>query len=269
MAIGAASVVFQPVFPLVASYVDPDTGIVRYGGLFGHPNFAACVLGIYVLYLLSRTGFSLRRAAAIVALLFVILMTGSLGALGATLIGAGVILLRKPVALLLAVSASIALLLLSSSTVLSRAEFIFGAGAEQNSLTWRVQRWAQAFALAPEPNVFGVGWEQIEALIGGPAHSTFVALLVELGGVGFGLVLIAAAVTILGHRKTRLSFALVVTVAVASITDPIAFYPSTMTIWLAIAALEKKVPIASAGELGQVEAQDRERFHPRKQPNMR
>lgn len=235
--IGALSVLIQPWTSIVPPYVDPDTGVIRFGGLFGHPNFAACVMGLTLLYVLARGARSVWSWGVILSLAALMFLTGSLGALAATAVSAGLLLVRRPL-VLIAVACATFVFYVTAGTVLStRIDFLTGSGSQQNSLTWRADRWAAALHLAPSPNIFGIGWEEVAAAVGGPAHSTFIAVYVELGLVGSILLLVALAVTASVQNRTAFGLVALAFIVLSSITDPVAYYPSTMTMWLALSAL--------------------------------
>jgi O-antigen ligase len=240
--LGALSVLSQPIVPLLPPYIDPDTNVARFGGLFGHPNFAACVMGATVLYLIATKPHS-RLASFIAAMLGLsIVITASLGAIISLAVGLIVLFARKPSRILGLGLLGGGSLLVVGSSLIERVNFLSNAGSDNNSLTWRIDRWKSALNISEQPSLLGIGWEQVEAQIGGPAHSGFIAIYVELGIAGAALLVLAltrfARVSMTQvARESRIAPSLLVFVLTASVTDPILIYPSTLAIWIALSAL--------------------------------
>lgn len=234
--LGGASVLAQPFIGFPQPYIDPDTLTRRYGGLFGHPNFAACVLSIAIIYASRALP---RRVALPVSVICAagIVSTGSLGALGALALGLLIVHSDRLPRLLAAGGLVVLAALMSGVALTERLSAINSTGGNINSVSWRLNRWHDALNLAPDPNIWGIGWEQIEFRLSGPAHSSYVAIYVELGLCGALLVVAGLAAFLRSFGATRLAFGLAAFVLISSVTDPVLFYPSALAAWLFVASL--------------------------------
>lgn len=247
LTVGAATVVLQPVLSIIPPYVDPDTGLLRYGGLFGHPNFAACTLSLGILFVVANPSRWWISGLQLLLLGSAVLVTGSLGAIGTLVACLVVLLARSASRLLTAIVVSLGLVAASGATLLTRLSAFGAPGDDRNSLQWRFQRWSDAIGLVRWPNIFGLGWGQVEVLLGGPAHSAYVAMVVELGFFGLMVVACGLAVTLMASRGERLTVVFLAFALASSLTDPILFYPSTFATWvyfIALRARPTQLPLA-------------------------
>ncbi|MBC9735314.1 O-antigen ligase family protein [Nocardioides marmotae] len=237
LGIGAVSVLLQPVLQgLLPPYVDPDSGLVRYGGLFGHPNFAAAALAIATLNVLGRRiG---NRHPGLVILLFgsAILVTVSVGAT-LTLLGAAAVLVSRRGSRYRGAFVLVGAVIAFTGAGVAQRLAALRSPSQQNSVDWRFERWKQALSISEQDRMFGLGWEGLQERLGGPAHSAYVALLVEVGVVGLVLVLGAVAYATAGSGLSVSGAAIMGFVLVTSLTDPILFYPATMASWLVVMVL--------------------------------
>ncbi|MDD7963509.1 O-antigen ligase family protein [Microbacterium thalli] len=236
----ALTVIAQPFITLIPAYQDPDTGVLRYGGLVGHPNFAACVLAITILYLVASGPANASSWICIGVMGTAILTTGSLGALGALGIAALILVLKSFRWLVSGLVAAGIVFAIAGGTLLARVDGLANLASGQNSLTWRFERWSQSLGLAPVPNFFGIGWEQIESALNGPAHSSYVAIYVELGLIGVAALTAGAVITARAAHKERFSLAVIIFVLIASATDPVIFYPATVVTWVLVLGLRQR-----------------------------
>lgn len=241
--LGLLSVVLQPVMTaLIPAYVDPTLGAERYGGLFGHPNFAACVLALTALHILARPRASAGMIVWLVIAAYAILSTGSVGALAALFAGLLIVVLRSVETVIGAVVVSLAALALFGATLFARLDELTSSSTPDNSFVWRYYQWQAALRLPHDPNLFGIGWQQVERLLtnGLPAHSAYVAIYVELGVVGALLSLLGIAIMFRAAERSRETLALFAFVAISSVSDPIAFYPSTLAVVITMLAIRIK-----------------------------
>ncbi len=234
--LGALSVIAQPITHYLPGYQDGD----RYGGLFGHPNFAACSMSLTMLYLIAMRGPRLWRYLGVILLAGAVMLTGSLGAVAALLVGIVVLLIRSlPTMVVIAVGIA-GVATIAGATLFDRVDALtLGSGTD--SLVWRFGQWQSAIALTTPPNLFGIGWQQTEVELPNalPAHSAYVETYVELGVVGCVLVAIGFIVMALRARREILTLAILSYVLIASLTDPILFYPSTLALMMTILGIRR------------------------------
>ncbi len=239
MTVGAISVLLQPLLPsILPPYIDPDSGSIRLGGLFGHPNFAASSLALFALYVLaSRVSSRKLTILALVLVLPAVLFTSSLGAIVALLVCAAVLLVTRLGRMLVALLLAGVVFALFGSTFVDRIGFFLSSDTDANSVGWRLRQWSQALELMPQLNFFGVGWGMIETITGSPAHNAYLAIVVELGFVGALIVLVGWVVSQLRIGFKRAGIVLGAFVAATSITDPTLYYPSTLAAYLIVGGL--------------------------------
>lgn len=246
VAVGALSVILGQFIDIFPRYTDPDSGGFRTGGLFGHPNFAAYVMSALLLALLLRRTWTLRVVSEIALLAVAILLTGALAStltlaalwLLATLINRRI----RDITLALAAGAIVlifgALLVARVSTGLSTGQF--------DSFTWRVIQWNRLLSISASSREFGIGWQQssVQSGNGLAAHSAYVQAYVELGWVGCLIVVAGAVIFIVALRKSLQNLLLVVYALVTSVTDPVIFYPSTLSVLVILLASNESPPIS-------------------------
>lgn len=242
--VGAASLLLQYVHVVhiaATEVVDPEFHVLRYGGLMGHPNFAAYDMLAAVVARFSDTRkLTVRHGVMLVLLVAATLLTGSRTAL----IGAGV-------AIVLAVVItpgrftwvlSVAWLVpIAGGTVLARfAVLTSGSAGGSSDTSWRLDQWQSALALPHAPfYVKGIGYNRTEELLtnGLAVHSGYVQVLVELGLIG---VLGLAAMVVVAARDARANKLLWPTLAymlIVTSTDPGLLYPSIAYMFLLMYAL--------------------------------
>ncbi|MGT2425255.1 O-antigen ligase family protein [Amnibacterium kyonggiense] len=251
LVIGALSVITQPIDPYVAPYIDPQTGAQRYGGLMGHPNFAAYAIGLGILYLLNKGRLRAWQWSLIGLFAVAILMTSSIGALATVAAAALVILFRRGVLRALAViAAGLIGVVAVGDTLIGRIDALTGGNQNLNSVNWRFEQWAQAIAISPEQWFTGIGWQQVPNRIpdGLEAHSAYVEIWVELGLLGSILAVIGALVLLNSAWPRLLPMLLMIVVLISSITDPVIVYPSSLATLLTLLACER-VGAGLAGRL--------------------
>lgn len=238
VAVGLASVLTQPFLKLIPPYVDPETGLSRFGGLFGHPNFSASVLSLWLLFSLGRTpGRRLLTIAARGLLLVGVLASGSLGA-AATVLVIGLLSSARRIGSLAAVAVGTMVVVIAFGATLIERLSRYDLADPNNSLVWRLGRWGDSMALADWTSPFGIGPGGVEQTLGGPAHSAYVAILVELGWLGAGLVTIGMIWTLRSCVRNTVVVAATSFMLITSVTDPILYYPSTLTVFLVIISSE-------------------------------
>jgi O-antigen ligase len=172
---------------------------------------------------------------------YAILSTGSVGALAAFAIAVAIVVMRHVATVLGAVFVGMLALALFGATLIGRLSELSGSTTADNSLVWRFYQWQAALRLTPDLNLFGIGWQQVQERLPNklPAHSAYVATYVELGLLGAAASLLGFAVMFASAARARETAALLVFVLVSSITDPIAFYPSTLTSIVLLLAASK------------------------------
>jgi O-antigen ligase len=251
--IGATSIFVQPLLPtILPPFVDPQTMTSRFGGLMGHPNFAADAMGMATIVLLSAKRIFLRHWLYIAYLGAAMFMTSSLGALGAVALGALIVLtVRGGIMRLLGIAfAAILGVATVGASLLDRVGAVTGQDQKLNSLDWRYEHWAQALQLPGDKWPIGIGWQQVGALMpdGLEAHSAYVEIWVELGLIGTLIALVGLTTLFWRNIRFLVPGILLVVVMVASYTDPVLFYPSTITALLTLLALEQLKREPTPGE---------------------
>lgn len=237
--VGAASVYAAQFGVPFARYVDAQSGESRSGGLLGHPNFAAYVLALVALQILFSGDYRLRSICAVGFLIGAIVVTGSLSA-ALTLVASWAIhLLLRPNlrAWVIAFCVLVAAASLGG-TVIDRLQVI-GASGQASSLTWRAIQWSGLIDRSSDSRSFGIGWQQSEVVSAGglAAHSAYVQTFVELGYFGCALALFGAMASFATFMRHAGAALMVVYMLVASITDPVIFYPSSLTAFLIVLAM--------------------------------
>lgn len=234
VSIGAISLLIQPIIGFPAQIADTETAELRNGGLFGHPNFAAYCLALAIIWLVTRPRIS-RVDFILVAVWAAAFLTS--GARIATLTLALtllVVLLPRARRLLSMVLLSIAGLAVAGTTLLTRLGALGqnSATTGDDAMSWRIGQWGRALALFPGNEAVGIGRGQIEKQLpnGLGAHSAYVQSLVEFGVIGSALIAIAILAVLIGGVRSLSMAAMWVFALVSSVTDPVLFYPSTLTL---------------------------------------
>lgn len=240
VSIGAVSIFAQPVTNWPAPYPSKEglIGSMRYGGLFGHPNFAAYPLLLCALLVLlapwmrPKLAFILSSTFTAAAL-----MTGSRTAL----IVYAVLLLwmafklrnlaaRYTVFGLVAMVAMVPIASIAVSRVLSLVET--GGVSGDNAGGWRVQQWDLAISSWQSEPWFGIGWGHSEDILRSNlgVHNSYLEILVETGVVGATLFAIGVLALIKQALRNSSSIVLVFYVLGTAVFDSVAFYPSVLAI---------------------------------------
>lgn len=242
LTIGALSVIAQPTIGFPTPFIDREgDGGFRFGGLLGHPNFAAYVFAVGALWLLARKRTGARYWVQIGLLVAAMLVTGSRTAF-LLFVGAAVILLVND--LRRAALIAVALLLFAftiGTTMVTRIEALLtSSGSQANSGTWRVEQWQRALDMRAGYELFGIGWQRIEELTpnGLGAHSGYVQLLVELGLVGAVITSAGLVIAVASTVRSRLSAIVWLYILGASTTDPVFLYPSVAVVAVVVLALD-------------------------------
>ena len=224
------------------------TGNVRYGGLMGHPNYAAylstfCLLIVF--YHREKFG---KLAYALLMMDFYIVL--NIGARTAFICGvAGLILVlisekrqattntlnfrkRSPV---LIVSGLILITAIAGSKVGARISEISNSGGlnGQNSMGWRILQWEVGVNAISSTSFFGNGWQTAgsQLLQGLSAHNMFLQARLELGIPGLLIVTTVLIVILFRCFSTKTAF-LIPLLLISSIMDAGILFPS-----IALAAL--------------------------------
>lgn len=240
--LGALSLLLQKAIGYPALTRDTETSLLRQGGLFGHPNFAAYCLGLAIILIVLSP--ALKRIEISAAALFAAAIVAS-GARTASVVLAItlVLLLIGRLSRLLALGGlAIPILAVVGPTLFERfAALSNPAGVgNSNAVTWRINQWSLALQISADERAAGVGFHRTEQLTpnGLGAHNGYIEILVELGFLGVALVALGVALAMSASRSTRVSIGAWTFVLAASLTDPVLLYPSSLLMLLAILAME-------------------------------
>ncbi|MFJ6027576.1 hypothetical protein ACIQCN_08930 [Pseudarthrobacter sp. NPDC092424] len=242
LSLGAGSVLAQPIIGYPLPFKDVENTGLRFGGLFGHPNFAAYSLSLAILYVASMK-LNVWRAVFLLCAAGALMMTGSITAILILAACLGLALAHSFRRLILAALAAAFFLALAGQTLLNRLDFAaetaLGAASGANSGAWRLGQWGRALRLLDGHEEAGIGWGQIPLRIGNGlgAHNAYVQLVVELGWAGALAAGLAVVATVLmAGRRNRTVLLGWSYVLLTSMSDPVLFYPSSMTVLLFILA---------------------------------
>lgn len=239
MLIGGLSILMQPLVGFPAPYQDTETSLLRNGGLFGHPNFAAYCLGIGLLVIVLQNRIGVRDVAIALALTAPLLLSGARTASAVTALVAFFFLLTRVKRLIATLSAGFILLLGVGNALTSRLQSIGSDGVgSSDAFVWRLAQWQQAFELLDDHVAWGVGRNQIQNILpnGLGAHSGYVTLVVETGLAGSMIIAIgfAFALMSLAGKRPQGAAAIWVFALLVSVTDPVLLYPSTLTMLIVL-----------------------------------
>ncbi len=236
--VGGFSLLLQPVIGFPAPFTDTETAALRYGGLFGHPNFAAYCLGVLVIVLLLQARIGHLELLATGVLTIAMIVTGARTAILILAAMLALFLLRRFGRLLLGSLAAFILLLLAGGTFLSRLDVLGGESSGGGALTWRSGQWSSALGLLPGNELWGIGRHQIEQQLGNGlgAHNGYVEILVEAGFLGSAIILAGLIVSLTGIRGGQPALVAWLFVLATSLTDPALIYPSTLTVLLIVSS---------------------------------
>lgn len=182
-----------------------EIGEGRWGGIIGHPNYAA-YLGAAVCIVwyskkqsvLSTSAFFLTGLATVVTLSRTAIL-----ALGLALLVVSLQQKKKVQASILSISVFLAVLTQSSfaETIVERFSWIASSGGllGSNSAGWRALQWTRTIEVIAERQLNPVGWRQSgQYLLSGlPPHNYYLQSLLELGilglacSIGFTVILLS------------------------------------------------------------------------------
>ncbi|WP_222265507.1 O-antigen ligase family protein [Modestobacter marinus] len=238
--LGALVLLAQPLTSFPDPYQTWGEGVgLRYGGLFGHPNFAAYTVSLVLLYQLYTRRFTAWRAASAVSLLLALVLTGSRAALLVfALLMVPALWLRARRFFLLLVPAVLALPFVGQ-TIITRFEVISQTGglSGSNASGWRFGQWADALAATRGHEFLGIGWGQTREVLTDNlgAHSTYIQIWLEVGRVGAALAAIGL-VLLIRSARSHVARILVAYAALTGISDPVLVYPCCATALLVLLA---------------------------------
>lgn len=215
---------------LAVDIVDVESGDRRFGGLIGHPNFAAAFLALGML-----SAIELFRGPKLLLCQLLLggaaALTGARGVILALAVAAVPLMARRPRLLLPAAISGYGVYLLAGASFAKRVVYISATGGVtgSNAAGWRLVKWREALEVAESSLPFGVGWNQFAQISSDrlAVHSGYLQMWVELGVVGaMGGLLIALAFL----QKVREARSPVVTssalfLLLITATDPGLLYP--------------------------------------------
>lgn len=242
--LGAVSLLLQPLTGYPSLTQDTETALLRQGGLFGHPNFAAyCLaLGLILLVLQPRMN---RWDLAIAAVFAAALVVSGARTATVVLVATLALLLLSQVGRLAAlIGMSIPIVIVIGPTLIERFAALSspaGVGGS-NAMTWRLNQWSMALEISAENRLVGIGFQRTESLMpnGLGAHNGYVEILAELGVSGFVLIAVGVLVAASTTKISRASVGAWTFVLISSATDPVLLYPSSLLMLLVILAMERK-----------------------------
>jgi hypothetical protein len=263
--VGALVLIAQPLTGYPEAFGTAEGVGQRFGGLFGHPNFAAYTICLVLLYQLYGTRFTASRLGSAATLLLALLLTGSRAALlvfVVLLLPALWLRARRFFGLLLP---AVVALPFVGTTVVTRLASIAETGglSGQNASGWRFGQWQDALEATRGHELLGIGWGQTVAVMGDElgAHSTYVQLWLEVGRIGSLVAAVGLAVLLLAARASRPALVLMAYALITSISDPVLLYPACLTVLLVLlvqllpgdegASLEPQPPSAAAPQAGE------------------
>ncbi|WP_155828386.1 O-antigen ligase family protein [Gordonia polyisoprenivorans] len=237
LAIGVLSVLVQPIVGFPDAFSDFD-GSVRFGGLFGHPNFASYVIGSFIVFSVAgkswRTLDVLLCCAGAVAMLLASSQTAILVLVAAL----SVALIRYPVRAFICFVGAFVVVIMVGGTFTSRIAPLMNTWSFSSSKSgsWRVGQWQSSLDLARGWNPFGVGWQQTKVLLpdGLGVHSGFVGTYVELGLFGCFVVSMALCQLMFRLRSSTPALLVWIYLTLCAVTDPSVFYPSCVAVGLCL-----------------------------------
>jgi len=230
VALGALTILQQPITQFPSPYtVTEGVSVVRYGGFFGHPNFAAYAIGLVLIATIANHSY--RRTFLLYALLgTALLMTSSLGAILAILPCLLFILVTSFRTAILSLVMFFVGGITAGNVIIERVEFVLNDQTGSNSFAWRVTQWRQSLEVSEGRRMLGIGYQQARVLLDNNlgVHSAYVQLFTELGLVGTSIVFIAILTSFLAIKMNRQVLSLWIFVLLTSVTDPVLLYPSSL-----------------------------------------
>lgn len=233
--ISSLIIIAQPITSWPAPWGNVEGEGLRYGGLFGHPNFAAYTLGLFALYQVIRLGPLMKRILLIGPPVAALMLSGSRTAIIAFGIVMLLALVARPRTVWPFVAGSALVAMVVGATFLSRFEDFFQTGGFEgtaNAGGWRFIQWQYALDLAPKPNIWGIGWGMSEKYLpqGLGVHNGFLQFYVETGIVGC-VIFAAALITAIASTVRSLTATLLwIFAIVTTFFDPVLMYPSSIAV---------------------------------------
>ncbi|ORM36082.1 O-antigen ligase family protein [Williamsia sp. 1135] len=235
--IGAVSVIVQPFVGWPAPFASKEgvIGAARYGGLFGHPNFAAypLLLGVLVIILINRHRFGTQIALCTV-LMGAAAMTGSRTAVLVFVILLVCIAVRSGQILSRWVLGILVLAVPFAGVATSRfANLVSSGGVDgDNAGGWRITQWQFALDLWRENWLFGVGWGNAQNLLPSNlgVHSAYIEVLAETGVFGFLLFVLAVFYLVVKSASDWRVLTVVLYPVLTGVSDRTLLYPSILCV---------------------------------------
>jgi hypothetical protein len=237
LVVGACSIFLQPIVGWPAPFLSKEgvIGAARFGGLFGHPNFAAypLLLGVLVLVMSKRHALWARFTESVV-LISAAMMTGSRTAVVMFVILLLCVAFRRGESFARSLIVVIVAALPFASVATSRFLSIISTGgvAGDNAGGWRLAQWQFALDLWRDNVLFGVGWGNAQNLLPSNlgVHSAYLEVLAETGIVGFILFVFALVSLVRGYRLYPAVLVLVGYTLLTGVSDRTLLYPSVLCV---------------------------------------
>jgi O-antigen ligase len=237
--VGALTLLAQPFTGYPESFDTNAEGVgERFGGLFGHPNFAAYTISLVLLYQVYARRYPPLRVASSAILLLALLLTGSRAALLVLvllLVPALWVRSRRFFALL---APALLALPFVGTTIITRLQSISQTGglSGQNASGWRLEQWKDALAATRGHEYFGIGWGQTANVLTDElgAHSTYVEIWLELGRIGTVIAAVGLIALAWATRRSPLARTVLGYAAVTGVSDPVLLYPSCLTVLIVL-----------------------------------
>ena len=233
--LGAIVLIAQPFTGYPEAFDTNNEGVgERFGGLFGHPNFAAYTISLVLLYQVYARRYSAPRIGSSAVLLLALLLTGSRAALlvfVVLLLPALWMRSRRFFALL---APALFALPFVGTTIITRLQSISDTGglSGQNASGWRLEQWRDALAATRGHEYFGIGWGQTAEVLTDDlgAHSTYVEIWLELGRIGTVIAAVGLIVLAWSTRRFFLARIVLAYAAITGVSDPVLLYPVCLTV---------------------------------------
>jgi O-antigen ligase len=255
---GSAIALSIPLSALANASVQSTTevGELRFGGIIGHPNYAAYVAAATCLLWFVRPDLRYSKANFWVLLLCT-LMTQTRTAIIAVVVGLLIISLKrfgKFLKMMSAVSIFVLIALLSgfAGGLLERFTFIERSGglAGENSSGWRLLQWQTVWEYLNAEGWAPVGWNKSGGylLSGLPPHNFILQGSMELGILGLFVSLWIISGMVLVLWKTKQLRILIPTLILGSIFDAGLWVPSFAYFLVLVPLLFAKASLGGFGD---------------------
>ena len=237
----------------ISENTDISSGEVRFGGLLGHPNYAAYLAGLCLLLVLK-----FRKSLGDLSYLFaaidlvVVSSTGARSAFAGTVLGIlwlitfSVFSINNKERILtksnLMISAiGLMIIFRFQGVILDRFEQVFKSGGLRgsNSLGWRFLQWETALRELEKNPVFGNGWHSAgdRLLQGLSAHNMYLQSWLEFGWIGLLICSLIFFTVIIRLARNGLTL-LVPLLVISSIMDAGILFPSIAFCSIAVYGLK-------------------------------